>query len=401
VSGKSFTDSEVQRFIYNGYTTNTIFAYHASGNIPLAEGDIVGARLQARYVSGTNAPLNARQLAYSPAGSSMNFVLARNDGFALPDDGSWADIPLPAEAPGPSGVGSARMLLYRTTNTMPDGLIIEVRHVVVQKRPNLGEPAAAYFDGNTTGYHWNGTADASTSSVDPATTATIARVNSADGTVLAVRNAEPATLVLGQWIGPDYEVPLDDEFYYRATSPDVPGVELLSVPYSVASVERTMLKHPGRPALNAAVRVSEGPSLTRPVAQGIFDVLGRQTPVAVSMRRNSARGDLHLVTFDDAEREALLLLLDDGTPLLLQTPSGYGVGNVYIAVGEVSEERATGFGPEPLRRWTLPFVVVDRPTGAALAVGNSWADILASYGSWDAMRAAEGTWAGVLEGLGS
>jgi hypothetical protein len=399
VSGK-VTDDEVQRFVYNGIATNTIFAYHASGNVPLAEGERACSRLQARYVSGDNIPMNFRELAYNAAGSSMSFVLARSDGVLLPADGSWADVILPSEAAAPTGVGSVRLLLYRNA-VAPNGFTIEVRHVTTTKTTAIGEYPTAYFDGNTDGFHWNGTADNSTSTIDSATTATIERVNLSTGSVLGVRNAEPAPLIVGQWLGQDYEAPLDVDFYYRATSPDVPGVELLSRTYSIPALDRSMLKHPGRPALNASVRIGAAPNMTRPVTQGVFEVLGRTTPVAVSMRRSAARGELQVVTLDEDERDALLLLLDDGTPLLLQTPSGYGVGNIYVAVGELSEERVTGLGAEWARRWTLPFVVVDRPVGEALAVGNTWADVLASYTSWDAMRTAEGTWAGVLEGLGS
>lgn len=232
------------------------------------------------------------------------------------------------------------------------------------------------------------------------TSATVSRV-AADGSVSAVRNADPAALIAGVWIGTDYEATMGETFSYRATSDQAPGVELTSPQLFIASNGRTMLKHPGRPALNSVIRVETAPNLTRPVTQGVFDVLGRSTPVATSMRRGSARGELKLTTFDEDERSALLLLTDDGTPLLLQTPENYGIGNVYVSVGELSEERVTGMGYEWARRWSLPFVVVGRPVGDALAVGNTWADVLSAYASWDAMRTTEGTWAGVLEGLGS
>ncbi|MFF1820399.1 hypothetical protein ACFVWG_24045 [Kribbella sp. NPDC058245] len=229
-------------------------------------------------------------------------------------------------------------------------------------------------------------------------TATVERVN-ADGTVIPVRGADPATLVAGAWIGDDYEAPLDLSFYYQATSTDRPGVVVTSETYEMDSAGRTWLKHPGRPFLNTVVEVAGPPDLTRPVAQGVFEVLGRSRPVAVTMRRNSERGELVLNTRTDTERVALVGLLDDGGPLFLAAPGGYGLGSVYIAVGEVTERRLTGLGATQDRQFVLPFTVVDRPIGTALALGNSWSDVYGAYASWSQLLATEGTWTGVLEGV--
>lgn len=229
-------------------------------------------------------------------------------------------------------------------------------------------------------------------------TATIVRV-AESGAVLPMRNAEPVDLVSGAFVGIDYEAPFGETFYYQATTTE-PGFAPISSSSIILDTARSMLKHPGQPALNTWITVELGPKLDRPITQGIHDVLGRSTPIAVSMRRSSIRGELSLLTFTADERKALLALVDDGTPLLLATPRGYGLGNVYLAVGDVSEERLAGYGLEPTRRWTLPFVVVDRPTGGAQPAGNSWADVLGTYTSWQAALQVEGTWAGVLQGLG-
>lgn len=239
--------------------------------------------------------------------------------------------------------------------------------------------------------------DWSDATPDPAT-ALIERVNE-DGTVVPVRGADPATLVAGAWVGDDYEAPLDATFYYQATSTDIPGVVVTSANYELSSGGNTWLKHPGRPFFNMIVNVASPPELARPISQGVFDVLGRSRPVAVSMRRSSERGTLQLVTDNDAQRAALWAMLDDGSALYLSTPDGYGIGNIYIACGDVAEQRATKLGKEPTRYWTIPFTVVDRPSGGALAVGNSWSDVLGAYASWSQLLETEGTWTGVLEGI--
>ena len=234
---------------------------------------------------------------------------------------------------------------------------------------------------------------------DPST-ALVERVSS-DGTVVPIRGADPAPLVAGEWIGDDFEAPLDSSFYYQATSTEVPGTVITSASYSLSSGGSTWLKHPGRPLLNLKVKPTRGPDLTRPIEQGVFDVLGRSRPVATSMLRRSERGDLALRTDTDAERLALLALVQDGVPLLFAPPAGYGIGTVYISIGDVQETRVSNRGSEPTRFWQLPFTVVDRPSGAALAAGNSWSDALGAYSSWSQLLATEGTWIGLAEKIGA
>jgi hypothetical protein len=205
--------------------------------------------------------------------------------------------------------------------------------------------------------------------------------------------------VAGEWVGDDFEAPLDQIFYYQVHSADRPGETITSPTYRMDSAGKTWLKHPGRPFLNMPVEVAAPPDLARPVAQGVFEVLGRARPIAVTMRRGSERGDLVLNTRTDAGRSALLGLVEDGSPLFLSTPAGYGIGSVYVAVGEVTERRLTGLGRTQNRQWQLPFTVVDRPPGTALAVGNSWTDVLNRYPSWYEALQTEGTWTGVLEGV--
>jgi hypothetical protein len=233
------------------------------------------------------------------------------------------------------------------------------------------------------------------------TSVTLSRVG-ASGAIVNVRNAEPATLdANGEWIGFDYEPPLDEDFYYLATSTESPGTVLLGEVMRLPSQGLTWLRHPGRPAFNRSFTVTRGPDLSRPAELGVFNVLSRSRPIAVSSLRQSERGVLDLRTDTDEEATDLLALVSDGTTLLFAPPSGYGLPSLlYLAVADVAEVRVTGYGPEPTRYWSLPFTVVDRPAGAALASGNSWSDLLGGYTSWLNAQYGEGTWTGVLEGVG-
>lgn len=231
-------------------------------------------------------------------------------------------------------------------------------------------------------------------------TASIQRVNLVTGEIADVRDAAPATLTAGAWSGTDYEAPLDEPVYYLATSTDQPTAAITTASLTLDSGGSTWLKHPGRPWLNTAVHAADGPGLSRPIPRGVFDVLGRTRPVAVSLLRSSERGELHLTTLTDDERVALLALLADGTPLLLSTPAGYGVGNAYISVGDVVENRVSPLGAEPARAWSLPFIAVDRPAGSALPPPVTYAALHTADPTYRDVLAAELTYQGILDGLG-
>lgn len=226
-------------------------------------------------------------------------------------------------------------------------------------------------------------------------TATVNRV-SADGTVSAVRNAEPAQLSAGLWAGDDYEAPLDLAFHYEATSTDSPGVTVTSATYTLASGGLSWLKHPGQPVLNIQVTPVRPPELVRPVQQGVFDVLGRARPIAITMVRNSERGSLALYTLTDNDRSALLSILTTGSTLLLQTPSAYGLGNLYVALGDVAEGRYSDLAGQAPRLWTLPFTRVDRPAGTALAT-VSWSNVLGNHASWSEVLSSRTSWLDLLQ----
>lgn len=231
--------------------------------------------------------------------------------------------------------------------------------------------------------------------------ATVTRVAS-DGTIVNVRNAEPAQCDgTGAWIGFDFEAPLDLDCTYQATSTDFPGDVVQSNTVALPSGGDTVwLRHPGRPPLNTRITLAEAPTLTRAGPAGVHTVLERTRPVATTGRRQSPTGTL-MVRTDTADAQgALLALIEDGTALLLSTPPAWGLAaNLYLAVGDVSEDRAVQYGPHPVRIWALAFTVVDRPVGAALASGNSYSDVLGAFTSFQDLIAHKPTWSDLLAGV--
>lgn len=221
-------------------------------------------------------------------------------------------------------------------------------------------------------------------------TATIYRVDTGASRT-PVRGGEPAALSAGQWVGTDYEAPLDEQVTYIAV--DGTGTIGASSPAVVLpSGGQSWLRHPGQPTLSRPVDVAVQDAETRGIAQGVFNIHGRTNPVVVSGRRQGVVTTMTINTATEAETQALWDLLDDGSVLLLTAPGGYGWGSRYVAVGEASAARNSRVASTQRRVFTLPITVTDRPVGLASAgVGNSCADVLTTYATCADLLAAKAT----------
>jgi hypothetical protein len=198
----------------------------------------------------------------------------------------------------------------------------------------------AYFDGTYPYAAWAGTPHASESSL------------------AAVQEVE------------DREAPLDVPITYELRAPDQPTFFAVSEAVTLESGERTWLTHPDRGRAFLAT-VAEEPEQTRDITRGVFQVIGRSRPVAVtSAQRQSSAATLTVWTETFEERDELLDLLDDGAPLLLRAPASLGHGpGEWLSIGAV-QYKAVGHGAwEHTREFSLPYVVVDAPAADdALAV---------------------------------
>lgn len=220
----------------------------------------------------------------------------------------------------------------------------------------------------------------------------VERIDAA-GSRTTIRAGESFALNGGSGQIQDYEVPLDTAVTYEATQPS-PGTEkATSVAVTIVSYGYTWLRDPGTPSRN--LRLDEVTSLetvTREAQAGVFDIIDRKHPIVVAARRHGWEGDLVCVTATSAQRKAMVDLLSRGQILLLSTPAGYDLGNVYVHVGSVSEKRI-GVVTEPTREWTLPLVMVDRPSQLATAVTYMrWIDVETSWPTWNDLYNTGLTW---------
>jgi len=148
------------------------------------------------------------------------------------------------------------------------------------------------------------------------------------------------------------------------TSSSTPYQVLESNAVTLVSSGSSWLTHPNRPDLATILWVERNPDRERPIAQGIFPVLGRYRPVVrTDGIRKASQYTLECATETYAAYANMLQLLQDGSPLLLRTPAGYPFeAQTWMSVGTVRETvispKVTAFE----RRWPLPVIEVDAPS---------------------------------------
>lgn len=224
-----------------------------------------------------------------------------------------------------------------------------------------------------------------------------------------IRNGVRTALTAGDWIGADYEVPLAADVTYRADLFDAingaPVATATSGTVQVAPLKpgRIYLHNVASPSAILSPQVEEMEPVTREAKSAVYDVVGRSTPVVVASVRSSRTGSMSLLTRTLDERDELWRLFSSGDVLLLRTERTYGVGTIYIAVNNVTEERVTRLGYHPMRRFNVEYVETGSPVGSALtAANNSWQVVLTGASTWEVLMGVRSNWSEVyVQPIGS
>lgn len=162
----------------------------------------------------------------------------------------------------------------------------------------------------------------------------------------------------------------------------------------------TWLKSLAHPFLNRAVQEMFRPdtTVTTPSRSGLFEVIGRTNPIAITTVRSSRRWTMYVRTTTQQQADDLDLMLASGDVLLVQAPDGCMTQTGYVAVGDVSYTR------HPLRPakrlYTLPMTAVAPPGPGVLGSLGTWQTVLNTYATWADVMAANATWADLLELVG-
>lgn len=228
---------------------------------------------------------------------------------------------------------------------------------------------------------------------------TIMRINP-DGSSSPVRTTDGNPLQLASGVGTvyDYEMPLGQLVSY--TTLEVPGVTSLQ---TSVDAPRPWLVHPGVPDLSVQLGTFMPGSFTkrtRPVTQGVFQVMSRENPVVVTDGvRKGIQSSFSVLVTNANDLDAIDTILSGAATLLLNiSPSlGFTFPTCYIAVGPVDYQPMQDKVFEQQFTVVMPFTVVDRPAGGSQAQ-RTWVDVIAAYGSWNAVMAAYRTWQDELTG---
>jgi hypothetical protein len=164
-------------------------------------------------------------------------------------------------------------------------------------------------------------------------------------------------------------------------------------------IDVVWLKVVARPFLNRVVTVNDWTDVVRPARGGVFDIVGRSFPIAVSDVRGSRRYSLFIAAATVEERDNLDLLLASGEPVYVQVPSDceYFPGG-YFDVGDVTMTRRSQRGVR--RVFELPLVECAPPGADVVGAAGTWQSVISEYATWADVLAAEPTWADVLELVG-
>lgn len=183
----------------------------------------------------------------------------------------------------------------------------------------------------------------------------------------------------------DYEAPPDTLVRYRARGLSLSGggtavgtwsansnAVSWTIPFSVLTCDGAVawLKNPLNANQNLLVRLGPGALLTktRKINRGMFTILGRARPVAVTDVRSSVETELKILTQTALEAAQVIALFDTAQTLLLQAPTVFGWTSAYVSPGDLSEAQVIPNISRAERLFTVPIQVTDAPVGVSVPV---------------------------------
>lgn len=214
---------------------------------------------------------------------------------------------------------------------------------------------------------------------------------------VTVRGAAEVVVVNGEFAVPvsDYEFVSDTENFYRVT-PDVGATETNSI---TPVLEFTWLKSLARPFLNMSFAQSEiVTEVRRGSRDGIFHVVGRSLPIAITDVRMSRQYGLRLVTRTFNLGNNLDALLASGDILFLHAPSSWPYRSAYFVPEMI--ERSLRWSTE-WSTWTLAVVEVVAPGPDVIGSTSTYQTVVNNYATYNDVLLAHTEYAEILELIGS
>jgi hypothetical protein len=216
-----------------------------------------------------------------------------------------------------------------------------------------------------------------------------------------VRGGQSITVAGGAASLFDFEYAAGVTNYYRASYVDVAGNSIgPSTTTSVVPIQTgCWLKNPLRPFLNRKVTVIGIGDVTRQSRSGLFDIIGRTLPVAVTDLMSGRSTMLTIRATDPAEAVDVDDMVAVGEVLFLQPPLGSAVPTMYALPGGATAQRVANtssarYLPVGLTECAIPDLTL-------AAVQSTWQTVVNTYATWADLIAAKATWSDVLQLVGS
>lgn len=159
-----------------------------------------------------------------------------------------------------------------------------------------------------------------------------------------------------------------------------------------------------KPFLNRTVYCVPKPGdVTRRARQGIFPIIGRSAPTAVTDIRGSREYELDVITRTTEEYQDFDLVLSTGDVIFIHTPPTSPIATAYVAIDDVVRRQPlTGSRcGNDWRVFTLPVIEVNAPGADIVGSVGTWQTVVNTYATWSDVIANHATWADLLTLVGS
>jgi len=249
------------------------------------------------------------------------------------------------------------------------------------------------------------------------TTATIERGLSATGPWVLLGEVE---LLAEVGVFYDTSAPLDTLVWYRWLGDPRDGA-IIQGPYIEVSTGTVLVKDPLRPWANIELffcesperAISEacgrgGPDLVwagfgetkvRRADAGLFDIYQSAVPADIWGRRKRLDGELRIFSKTLPALQAVETLFTGGGPIQIQTPAEYGLPDIMVQPGDLSETYISRDQRRPYRIWDAPFTIVDTPLGPGQGTAEAnWCIIAETFPTYADLIASGFTWGQGLRG---
>lgn len=165
------------------------------------------------------------------------------------------------------------------------------------------------------------------------------------------------------------------------------------------TIDAVWLKNVPRPFLNRTLDCVPNQSpIRRKARNGIFPVVGRSFPIAVTDVKLSREVTIEVITRTTEEHEELDIVLASGDIFFLQTPPGNSLPTMYVVIGDTEARR-------PLRSqdcgndwrvFLLPMTEVAAPSSNVVGLLSTYQTVVNTYATYADVLAAHSTYLDLL-----